>query len=225
LVDYYHEVTALLAEIERAYYANHVFVSGSAHKFAPSFDEDRMRAFCMLLGEQLIRQQFTVVSGLGLTIGDSLLKGALGQLFSQHERNFEKRLCLRPFPRSLPAGLNEDEYNFRYRAAMIARSNVAIFIAGTSRSSELSKGVLHEYSIARACGLVPIPIGVTGFAARRLWEIVAHDISGVYGGAVPLSLFQRLNDETASNEEVVEAMFEVMRRATGRRGPPAVLAD
>lgn len=53
LVDEYHEVTELLEVIERRLFLRNVFVSGSAHQFG-GCGEDRMRDFCMHLGERLI---------------------------------------------------------------------------------------------------------------------------------------------------------------------------
>jgi len=108
--------------------------------------------------------------------------------------------------------LSEAEFLDRYRRNMISQCGIAIFISGTSRSNVVSSGVMDEYRISRLLKKTPIPIGATGFAAQAIWKEVKNDFDAVYGGAVPMSLFERLNDRSLKNTEILSAVFEIIDR-------------
>ena len=71
---------------------------------------------------------------------------------------------------------------------------------------------------ARACKLVrrkrhPSRLRHESVAASRtLSQDVRNNLDAVYGGAVPVSLFERLNDHLLSNSEILSAMFEIIDR-------------
>jgi hypothetical protein len=209
LVDDYSEVTELLGAIQRRLSVRNAFISGSAHEFG-DFGEERLRDFCMQLGEALVDRDFRIVCGMGLNVGDAVVKGALVKIFDKGADSMERHLSLSPFPRNLPPNVSEEAFNRRYREAMLSKAGIAIFIAGTSRSAPESRGVLQEYEIARSMGKIPIPVGATGFAARRIWEAVANDFAAVYTGAITRSAFDRLNDPTLGNAQLLEAVFDVV---------------
>jgi hypothetical protein len=218
LVEKFSDVTAILELIEKRYNQSNIFVSGSAHEFG-ELGEDRLRDLCELLGERLMEENYKLVSGYGLNIGSSVVKGALLKLYENGDSAFEKHLILRPFPRNLPSASSEADFNRKYREDMISKCEFAIFIAGTSRTSRESKGVLEEYEIVRSLGKFPIPIGATGFAARRIWEIMQPEIKAVYHGSVPPQLFQRLNNPKAKPERLLDTVFEIINRISNTEKP------
>ena len=213
LVDGYEEVTGLLQAIEQRYLRQTVFVSGSAHQFG-EFGEDRARDLCMRLGEQVVERGYNLVCGMGLNVGDTVVKGALLQLYLSGETTIERRLRLRPFPRTLPDGWSEEAFNERYREDMLSKSGVAVFVAGTSRRHEESAGVLDEYRLARRLGKLAIPIGATGFAARRIWETMAAEAPvPPYDSEAGRVLFERLNDRGLGTEAMVDTVFAIIALA------------
>lgn len=209
LIDAFDEVTEILKGLRGHYYLRNVFVSGSANQFG-EFGEDRARELCIGLGERLIAEGYKLISGMGLAVGDSVIKGAVLKLYEQGHVLVDKRIALRPFPRNLPSGVDEKSFNKRYREGMIGDCGFAIFIAGTSRSNYVSAGVMEEFEIVRKLGKIPIPIGATGFAAARMWELLERDIGEVYGGTVSLDTYRRLNDSQLSNGQLLETVFEMM---------------
>lgn len=213
LIDDYKEVFSVLETIEQHYYQRNIFVSGSAHEFG-EFGESRMRDLCVRLGERLVERNYKLVSGFGLNIGSSVVEGALLKLYERGESAIEKHLFLRPFPRTLPARVSEAAFNRKYREDMIAKSGFAIFIAGTSRSNPESAGVLQEYEVAKALGKVVIPIGATGFAARRIWEIVEKELEQTYSGVVKPRVFRQLNDPNRSNEQLLDVVFNIIEEVS-----------
>lgn len=213
LIENFSDVARILELIEQRYNQRNVFISGSAHEYG-EFGEDRMRKLCGQLGERLIEEDYRLVSGYGLNIGTYVVEGALIKLYQKGDSAFEKHVTLRPFPRNLPSASSEAEFNRDYRDDMISRCEFAIFIAGTSRTKRESAGVLEEYEIARNRGKFPIPIGATGFAARRIWEIMQPQIKAIYRGAVSPRLFQQLNNPKVKPESLLNAVFEIINRVS-----------
>ena len=170
-----------------------------------------MRDLCFQLGERIIDKGYRLISGVGLNIGDSVVKGTLLKLYEKGVSSIEKKLTVRPFPRNLPPNVKEEEFNRTYREVMIKKCGFAIFISGNSHSApELSQGVLDEFSIATKLKKVPIPIGATGFAAQHIWKKLEPNIEKIYSGRVPHTLFQKLNDPTLENSEILDAVFSIM---------------
>ena len=214
LIKKFSDITDILKSIEQRYNQRNIFVSGSAHDFG-EFTKERMRKLCMQLGERLIDQGFRLFSGCGLNIGSSVIEGALLRLYEKGNpaSALEKHLVLRPFPRNLPVP-READFNKKYREDIMANCEFAIFIAGTSSNHPISEGVTEEYQIARNSGKFPIPIGATGFAARWIWDQMAPHIKDIYHRAVPRSLFNCLNNSKASDEKLLDAVFEIIQRVS-----------
>ncbi len=211
LIDEFSEVTEILEAIERAYLMKNVFVSGSAINFG-ELGEERIRDLCMHLGERLVDENYRLISGVGLNIGDSVVKGALLKLYEKGITSIEKKLTVRPFPRNLPPGVNEVEFNHNYRESMIKKSGFAIFISGNSRTApEMSRGILEEFSVAKKLNKIPIPLGVTGFAARHIWEELEPKIDEIYSNQVPRDLFLKLNNPSLTNSEILQSVFKIIQ--------------
>lgn len=204
----FREVTGLLYCINRHYYFKNIFVSGSAHEFGP-FGEDRMSDFCMHLGEKIIAKNFKLITGMGLNIGNSILKGAILKV-NDKKAKIDDCISMRPFPRNLPDNIDERAYNEKYRSDIISTSGIIIFIAGTSRTSHISKGVMQEYRISREMGKILIPIGVTGFAAQRIWETMRPDIKKIYNNAVTEKVYNKLNRADIGDNELIDTVFEII---------------
>jgi hypothetical protein len=221
-VDEYHEVTAILQELERRYLFRNIFVSGSAADFG-AFGEERMLDLCSRVGGGIIRGGHNLVSGFGQGIGSAIIMGALAELYGGKKGEVDRRLLLRPFPQKQLSGAEKATFERRYREDMIARCGFAIFIAGNKNGDKEAPGVLKEYETVKASLKIPIPIGATGSAAKRIWESIEPDLQTVYGGAVSEKLFRRLNDASLKNEDLVAATFEVIRNVeSGQRvgSPP-----
>ena len=67
----------------------------------------------------LMDGDYKLISGIGLNIGDSVVKGALVTLHLKKDAAFEDHLLLRPFPRSLPPSIDETSFMDDYRRHMI----------------------------------------------------------------------------------------------------------
>jgi hypothetical protein len=181
LVDRYAEIPELLSRLEVAYRRKTIFISGAAHDFGGLSDGPASLAFIHALSREIIKQGLRIVSGFGLGVGSAVITGALEQIYQQGGQSVGRQLILRPFPQHLQDASQRQALWRQYRVDMIAEAGIAIFLFGnklaptTGAAEETSKivassGMEEEYRIAKENGLVTIPVGVTGWVARDVWE-------------------------------------------------------
>jgi hypothetical protein len=217
MVREYSEVTDHLRELNRRVHLNDVFVSGSAHSYEPR-GRDSVEDLARLLGREIVRRGFNLISGFGLGVGGSVIVGALETAYEDDRASLEERLILRPFPQSgAPAGMSREAFWTRYRRSMISKAGFAVFLTGnkldpTSGEVVTAGGVLEEFAIASELGVHPIPVGATGSAARQIWETVTGDLDRYYPDGGVKGHFQTLGSEGKSNQELIEAIFAIIRR-------------
>jgi signal recognition particle subunit SEC65 len=104
---------------------------------------------------------------------------------------------------------------------MLAQVGYAIFLSGnkvdpTSGTIVLADGVREEYELAKTLGVVPIPVGATGFMAKEIWDEVSADPDKYYPGIDIKSQLQVLGDENNSNQQIVDAIFDIIRITTSK---------
>ena len=128
LVDEYSEITAILRELNRRAFLKNIFVSGSASEGLPAFQLERLCGFSRILGKEIIKRGYNLVSGYGWGIGSELIVGALDAADTKFS-TLHDRLVLRPFPRSLEDGRKQKVFR-EWREAMLALSGISIYIAG-----------------------------------------------------------------------------------------------
>lgn len=216
LVDDYAEITSLFEELNRRAHSRSVFVSGSAHEFGP-LGRDRIEALCRLLGQEIIRRGFDLVSGFGLGIGGAVIVGATEARYEAEEIGSRDRLMLRPFPQTRPARMSQAALFKRYRQDMIANARYVIVVSGNKKKGKgvvVAPGVLEECEIARSQGKVIIPVGATGHAARQLWTETVRDQKTLFRGLSVKRELERLGDESSSDDDLVDAVFSIIEKAS-----------
>lgn len=216
MVDEYADLTTILAELNRRAHLRDIFVSGSAHTYDP-LGEPRLDTLCRRLGMRIIESGLNLVSGVGRGLGEKVIVGAMESLYSKHYHDASNRLFLRPFPQHPPTGMARKEFWTKYRADMIAKSGICIFISGnkaddTSGSIVLSDGVREEFEIARSLGKYLIPIGATGHTAQVLWELVFKDLANFFPEGGVKSHFQTLGKNSSTNDQLIDAVLGILKQ-------------
>ena len=102
MLDNYEQIPQLLSSIEWRFKSRTVFVSGAAHEYVPWMEADALD-FVHQVGDQLISNDYRIVTGLGLGIGSILLDGALQQIYRVERRSLRDQVVIRPFPQSASA--------------------------------------------------------------------------------------------------------------------------
>jgi phosphoribosyl-ATP pyrophosphohydrolase len=174
LVEEYVEIDEILAELERRYRRQTVFVSASADDFSP-WGQEAVEQFMRKLGDAVIGRRARLATGLGRGVGNALFTGAVERVLKDRQGHIEDSLIIRPFPQAIPDRAQRAELWRRYRQGLIPEAGVAIFLFGNKLvDGKLvpADGMEQEFEIAREHGLVVIPVGGTGSTAKTLAERV-----------------------------------------------------
>lgn len=181
-VDNYSEITNILHDIELLIKRNNVFISGSAEGYT-NWEKDKAEKLAGNLSSALIKDNFKITSGFGLGIGSSVINGALSEIYQSRYRHIDEYLCLRPFPQGIKNENKRKEMFTRYRQDLISETGIAIFLFGNQKdpmdSSQLidAQGCWEEFEIAKKNQNILIPIGSTGFMAKRIFDEVRANIN------------------------------------------------
>lgn len=180
-VDDYSEITAILRDIEFAVKRNNVFISGSAEDYT-GWGKDKAEELAGKIAQSLVKNDFKVTSGFGLGIGSSVINGALAEIYRSKYKHTDEYLCLRPFPQGIKDPKERQHVFTQYRKDMIADTGVAVFMFGNKKdSTDPSRivnalGCWEEFAVAKDNKSTIIPIGSTGFMARKILDEVKADI-------------------------------------------------
>jgi hypothetical protein len=179
LVDEYLDITKLLKEVASAYKRTSVFISGAAHDFG-TWDRAGAESFLHDLSYKLLKDGNRVVTGFGLGVGSPVINGALAFLNDNGKTVSDRNVVMRPFPQVSTGGGNLAEQWKSYRIGMLEYAGVAVFVFGNKESSGgnviPSNGMRQEFDLAIQAGLIPIPVGATGFMAEDLWKEVSANL-------------------------------------------------
>jgi Sir2- and TIR-associating SLOG family len=101
---------------------------------------------------------------------------------------------------------------------MISLAGVAIFVFGNklddARNLVPANGVHREFHISIEHGLVPIPIGATGYVAEELWNEVLKDTAryypGIEGWIVPI--IKELGRKDLDPDELIKHVLSILQR-------------
>ena len=214
-IDQWDEIDEVMQGVEKKLSATSIMVSGSYPETMPagqSDDRARIEAVARAVGQMLAERGLRLVSGFGLVVGSATLGGALEELYRDVAPNLDQRLFLRPFPQTIPAGLDRQAYYRRYREDLVRQAGAAVFIAGVKidgGAAVPAPGVANEYDIIRSMDRLPIPIGCTGGTASELWSRVDANYKSVFG-RMPRKDFLKLNDGSASPETLARAVWSIL---------------
>jgi hypothetical protein len=179
LVDEYQDITRLLKEVASAYKRTSVFISGAAHDFGP-WGRPTAETFLHDLSYQLMKDGNRIVTGFGLGVGSPVINGSLAFLNDNGKTVTDRNVVMRPFPQVSTGGGNLAEQWKNYRIGMLEYAGIAVFVFGNKDDGSgkviPSNGMRQEFDLAVQAGLIPIPVGATGFMAEELWKEVSADL-------------------------------------------------
>ncbi len=213
-VNDYSEVEHLLTALSFFSHRKAVFVSGAAHDSAP-LGQVRLDSLALELGTRLIDEGFSLVSGFGSGIAEQCVIGALRALHGIPKGADLERLLVRPLPRA-PKANQQREQDTRHREDLIARSGAVVVVSGNRAQGvghEVSPGVLEEVDIALREGRRVIPIGASGHAARKVWEMAIADPARYLPGLSGTKELTTLGDPNATNQQLANAVFSLLGKA------------
>lgn len=211
LIDNYAEITDILTNIKQKYLRKTVFISGAATYYSP-FSESEFKGFISKLSADLIRNNFRIVNGYGLGLGNEVIAGALQKLKDLH-KPVDGNLIIRPFPQGLADP--SDAWSV-YREEMISLTGVALFFMGNKIDKATgaqinSSGVRSEYNISKNHCNFLVPVGMTGYMAEELYNEQMAEINA--GGTMYEAykdIFNQLGDKSKSLDEIRDLLVKLL---------------
>ena len=216
MIDDYDEITTILKNIEIQINTNNIFISGSAASYG-EWGKEEADSFIKGLSSALIREGYNIVSGFGLGIGNCVIIGALEEIYCKTKMVNEDRLILRPFPQEIVDEEIRKVMWRNYRQDMIARTGISVFIFGNKTNNEngeveLADGVIDEFKISLELKNFVIPVGCTGYVAKKLWEDVNNNFNYFYPEKEEelKPLFEKLNI-SMEKDEIICAILKIIK--------------
>lgn len=215
-IETYPEITSILSEIEFQFKKKTIFISGSAEEYG-SKSRDDAQMFVHKLSNSLIKASYRIVNGFGWGVGSAVINGALEAIYERPDKYSEDQLIVKPFPQFETGSKSRKELWEDYRQKMIPLAGIAIFIFGNKKDDDsniiLADGVQREFEIAMQHGLIPIPIGATGYVANQLYtKLIAEEDKYFSEYTWLLPLLAELANESLSNEVLVSKILEIVNR-------------
>ncbi len=215
MIDSFTEVTEVLRELARRARLGRVFISGSALDPAP-FGKDRLDELSSALGQEVIRKGKVLVSGFGLGIGSAVALGGLRELY---DRDLPmNQIAFFPFPQGV-VGKNQSELYSQHRESILRFCGFSIVISGNREidgAISPAPGVMEEFELAQELEVMTIPIGATGWAAKKIWDEISSDPPLFFGGVDVSSELEILGQYGRTNKEYIEAVFKIIDRVSRR---------
>lgn len=226
IVKKYEDITSILEIITERYNRNNVLISGSAHVFN-DYKVSGLRAedFIHKISKTLNQKEFKVATGFGLGVGSAVINGVLEGMEESGTRNINEHLIMRPFPQYATNGKDISQLWEEYRQQLISECGIVIFLFGNKLSKKQgsdeetvvdANGVIREFDIAVDKKAKVIPIGVTGYASRKLWEQVINDFDRYYSDFPQLKgKFNKLGEDGIDFDQLINIVAEIVTEIRG----------
>ncbi|WP_170229299.1 SIR2 family protein [Polyangium fumosum] len=211
VVDDFAGITEILRKLERRRAQRSVFVSGSF----PEDGDEKERAFVASIARGVGRivgsKNMQLVTGLGRVVGSAAVTGLVEALDGRTAAAISRRLVVRPVREVVPPGASLEAWKKKSREDLIVQSGVMIVIGGLRRGVP-APGVLEEFEIAKAQGLVVLPIAATGHAARAIHEAMRADPGAHLPAEIDAASFEALGAETKDEGAILAAIERCLGR-------------
>lgn len=214
LVSDYSDIPRILKLVESGFKKKTVFFSGSAEEYG-AWDRQTALTFVHNLSMECVKSNCRVVNGFGWGVGSAVINGALEAIYMNPQKFSEDQLIVRPFPQH---GENLQALWEQYRQRMISLAGIAIFVFGNKlddkRNLVPANGVQREFQIAIENGLVPIPVGATGYVSEQLWNEVLSEPAKYYPGIESwiVPIIRELGRKDLQPSELTKHVLEIVQR-------------
>jgi hypothetical protein len=217
LVDEYSQIPKLLAKLAANYKRSSIFISGAAEDYG-QWSRPTAEEFLHKLSYQIAENKNRIITGFGVGVGSAVINGALAFLNDAGKTISDEDLVMRPFPQVATGGANLANQWTDYRRAMVEFAGIALFVFGNKRDDKselvLSNGMKQEFDLCVQAGVLPLPVGATGFVAERLWNLVRSDFSKYFPDADSSlgQLFDQLGDASKTPDELRSIILQLIQR-------------
>lgn len=214
LIEEYSDITNILSRIEQRVKKSSIYISGSAEEYG-LFTEEQSGDILHKLSFQLSVKGYRIISGFGVGVGSYVINGVIEQLMSIRKKRYEESIILRPFPQKASGEKTIEVLWHEYRENMIQEAGIVVYVFGNKRQKEDGKlinadGVKKEFDIAKSFGLKMIPIGVTGYQSRVIYDHIMDNYQAYYPGFDDIRPLFEILGASQNIEEIVSTTIQII---------------
>jgi len=213
LIDDYGDITKVLSAIQKKVLRSNIFISGAAKIYDPRSEREAL-SFVHKLSYSISAKGYKIVSGVGYGIGSAVINGATEYVFSTKYRHLDDALVLRPFPQVVTGTKSKEERNLEYRQEMMKHAGLALFIFGNKDDEKggvkFSNGMIEEFEVAIAQGVIPIPVGATGYASEELWNRVMASPSLYPKNPDLMDSLKKIGDPSLTDDDLINQILKAI---------------
>lgn len=169
-IENYAELVEIFDEIRHNVYKNNIFISGSADSYDNLIGVDETKLLISDLTKFLVLNDFTIVNGHGLGVGEHVVRGIV-QGLAEKDNVPDNPYIIKVFPQNISKRKTKDELWTSLRENLISQCRTSIFMLGNQlvdHNIELSKGIIEEFNIALKHKHKIILISATGYQTKSL---------------------------------------------------------
>jgi len=217
LVNDFRDITALLEKISAIYKRSSIFISGAAAEYLTLSPTDAQSFLCDF-SKLLASNNNRIITGFGLGVGGAVINGALAHLSDIGKTISDEDVVMRPFPQTASGGGSLADQWTVYRKAMIEHAGIAVFVYGNKLDATgkivLSDGMRQEFDLCVEAGVLPLPIGATGYMAQTLWKEVCDNFDKFYPNVAPEFRveFNKLGDNSIALPDLISIILNLIKQ-------------
>lgn len=178
LIDDYNQIPQILMDLNQIAKCKNIFISGAAHEYGEAWKETA-HMLISNLAKNLYKNNYRIVTGHARGIGSYIVSSIIEEC-QYNTSELEKHLIIKAFPYEDKERKDYNRLIREYREGIFEYSGIAIFMFGNKISDNgivLANGVYAEYEIAKQAGAYIIPVGSTGYVAKKIWDEVCININ------------------------------------------------
>lgn len=215
VVDDYKDITEILKEIERRFRKKTVFISGSAEEYG-AWNRNDAQGFIHSLSKGTVSAGFRIVNGFGWGIGSAVINGALEAVYEKPDKFSEDQLIMKPFPQFETGEKKLAELWHDYRQKMISLAGITVIIFGNKKDKNgniiPADGVMKEFEIALSQELIPVPVAVTGYMSKDIFDLIKKDAANIYkGNEWIIPLVEELASDKLSPAQIINKVINIIQ--------------
>ncbi len=186
LVDEFSQITDMLVYIKSKLEMGSVFISGSVDEINEKTISNEKEIFLkdadkfmLYLSKALIKQNYRIISGFGKGVGNYIVSGALNEIYHQNIKVINKKLNIHPMI-TLNNVVDDEMHKANLREKFIDDCRYVICLFGKMKDFPCKESqkdwVYREYEIAKKLGKKIIPVGITGFTSKYIFNLEFKNI-------------------------------------------------
>lgn len=216
LIDEFSQITQMLKYMSDKLKLSSIFISGGLNSNRPNDYGEFQRGdrvtlgkaeeFIMDLSNTLIEENYKLVTGFGVGVGNYVVAGAYKNRDRNTQRKFEEKVCIQPI-----ISVEDDRLDIKnkIREVLLEKCGIVIFVFGKSvldvEKEDLKEdGTYIEYGISKEMEKIIIPVGATGFTTK----IIYNEEKAQW--AENDNIYQILGDKSLDNSKLISNILQAI---------------